>query len=384
VFTSLAEEFGGTPDTDEFIPVAELTLPYLSNNSMRFNLSETLKNYCYTPKIDFTFTGYTTLLPCLRPYYVRYGEKFFLVKNSSTKKKREKGNTINDIRYYINSSLPWESPNDMSIYLGNYNFTGGSGQTVTGVTFLTLAPNPKMIQRDSTEYLYFILIKDYGNPLELRGDIYFYDGTNVMDYKFFDITTSIYNFGGVMALAIGADKLGIDAIEMSGGTLRKIKQIDFAIHQLSGTSLYSEVCSFRWAIDESPRKFGIMFANSLGGYDAFDFKGVIERSVERSSGLYTVPREYANDGSSSKGFNVATTYNTQCVKTISCNTGWINSEHMDYLIDLLKSNTIFSYTETAQNYLNVVSYTYKKSSLEDLFDVDVTFRFTLMENTISI
>ena len=487
LYTSDVQEFGGTIDYNSFYPVAELILPYTSDNSIRFNFSDTLKNYVYTPAIDFTFTGFTTILPALRPYYVNYGEKFFLVENSSTKKKREKGNTKTTMKYVLNASLPWEDVNDMTAYLGEpatnirpdmnitssqsypdttvritnslylplsaatgttnvmYNvyddvndvwkgwqtgtsftlnpfYAGAIKITVSGLTdgevyqytkgysvydhynspinnpsqqavilndvnFLTRAPNPKQVQRtNNQEFLYFILQKDYTYNLDLRGDIYFYDGSVVNNYKFFDITTSLYNFGGVVALNISSDKLGLPALEVSGGTFRKIKTIEFAIHQDKDGSFlhYSEVRSFRYAIDEAERSFSCMFLNSLGGYDNFTFAGINERSVERTSGIFTLPREYNLFGASPHSFNVQTTYNTQTVKTIVCNSGWINSEMFDWLIELLKSNYIVSSSETNQNYINVVSFAYKKSSLEDLFDMEVVFRYTTYENNIAI
>jgi hypothetical protein len=291
----------------------------------------------------------------------------------------------------MNASLPYEYTNDMEAlgYFGNFNISGlTSGQTVTGVTFLTNAPNPTYVQRNNSAYLYFVLPRNYGKSLDLRGDIYFYDGTQVLEYNFFDITTAISgvtnNFGGVIALAIGADKLGIPAIEISGGTYRKVKQIDFAIHQLSGTSLFSEVRSFRYAIDEAERKFGCMFLNGVGGYDAFDFAGIVENSVERTFSTYTVPREYNVGGASPLGFTVQKSNLVQTTKLITVNSGWINTVTFDWLLELLKSPNIYSYTETNQNYLNLISFTYKKSSLEDLFDMECQFRFTTFENTIAV
>lgn len=480
IYTSTTEEYGSTPNLNNFFPVAELNLPYLSNNRMRFDLSEVLKPYCSTPKIDFTFSGWTTMPTCIRPYYIVYGEKFYLIKNSSSKKKREKGDTRDDIKYYINSSLPWETPNNMADYLGenlhnvrpdfvldisgsqynysitisDYLFDTGSTKTTnimfnlqedgqsaegwqtgttftgigvapyptgtfwvsgntsgttftysaswyknpyaegyinnntvierTGVKFLTPEPNPKLIERNSTEYLYFILPKDYGKPLDFRGDIKFYDGTSILNYKFFDVVTDVNNFGGVIAVACGADKLNLAAIEMSGGTLRKIRQIDFAIYQESGTTLFSEIRSFKFRSEDAERKFGIMFLNSLGGFDAWTFNGLVERSVKRTYGTYTLPKQYNLDGSSPRGFSVNTTYDVKTVKTVTCNSGWINSAHMDYLVELLKSNVIVSYTEENQNYLNLVNYSYIKSSLEDEFDMECTFEFTTFENNISL
>jgi len=272
-------------------------------------------------------------------------------------------------------------------YNGVTNDPSQEAVILNDVNFLTRAPNPKQVQRtNNQEFLYFILQKDYTYNLDLRGDIYFYDGSVVNNYKFFDITTSLYNFGGVVALNISSDKLGLPALEVSGGTFRKIKTIEFAIHQDKDGSFlhYSEVRSFRYAIDEAERSFSCMFLNSLGGYDNFTFAGINERSVERTSGIFTLPREYNLFGASPHSFNVQTTYNTQTVKTIVCNSGWINSEMFDWLIELLKSNYIVSSSETNQNYINVVSFAYKKSSLEDLFDMEVVFRYTTYENNIAI
>jgi len=487
LYTSDTQEFGGTIDNDSFYPISELILPYLPDNKMRFNFSDVLKNYVSTPPIDFTFTGFTTIAPALRPFYVVYGERFFLIENSSTKIKRVKGSTISTPKYVLNASLPWEDNNDMTAYLGetasnmNPNFiVSATGATsfpytswnltfknvlfdveVTGTTniqisiwnssntslvegwraytagfnglavgtyyartsgytdgiqfmysrwfyispynyaqdpsqhfiplsdvnYLTRAPNPKMVQRtNNQEFLYFILQKDYENTLDLRGDIVFYDGTEINNYKFFDITIDEFNFGGVVALNISSDKLGLPALELSGGTLRKIKTIEFAIHQnINGEYLhYSETRAFRYSIDEAERSFSCMFLNSLGGYDNFTFAGINERSVERLSGLFTTPRPYNVYGASPHSFSVNTTYNCQTTRIITCNSGWINSEMFDFLIEMLKSNYIVSSSEPNQNYLNVVGYTYKKSSLEDLFDMEVTFKFTTFENTISI
>ena len=383
VYLNDSGQFGITPDINNFNRIAELDLPYNQSNVMQFKIDEILKNYVYTPKIDFTFSGATTLPSMLKPYYVNYGEIYPLITDTNTVKKKQKssGHTIG---YVINSALPWTNANTMTNYLGNWNPTGASTQVVTGVTFLTNSPNPKLIQRNSTEFLYYIMPANYGHATELRGDIYFYDGSSLINHKFFDIFTGHTNFGGVLCLNVGYDKLGLHAIEVSGMTTRKIKQIDFAVHELSGTTQYSVTRSFIYAVDDALRRFGVAFQNKLGGYDVFDCVGIVEDTLDRQAGSYAVPRLINADGSSPLGFNANSTYNTKETKTITVNTGWLNSAHYLWLQELLASNKIYSYTEPTQPYLNVTAFTYKKSSLEDLFDAEISFSYTLNESNISI
>jgi hypothetical protein len=384
IYVDDTQEFGKTPNLNNFNRVAELYLPYNQTNIMQFRLDEVLKTFVSTPKIDFTFSGITTLSSNMCPYYVNYGETYPLIVNTNTIKKHQKGSTNNNIKYVINSALPWESANNMQSYLGNYNPTGSTSQVITGATFLTNSPNPKLIQRQSTEFLYFVMPANYQYPTELRGDIYFYDGTQIINYKFFNIFTGTTNFGGVIAMNVGYDKLGLHNLEVSGMTTRKIKRIDFAVHQLSGTVQYSVTKSYIYAVDDALRRFGVAFQNKLGGYDIFDFTGIVENTLDRVAGSYQVPRQIQSDGSSPLGFNSKSTYNTQETKTITVNSGWLNTAHYLWLQELLASNKIYDYTDSNQPYLNITAFTYKKSSLEDLFDMEITFMYTLQESNINI
>ncbi len=255
------------------------------------------------------------------------------------------------------------------------------------VKFLTNSPNPKQIQRSSNEFLYFLLPKNYGKTLKMRGDLYFYDGTSVTGQTFFTIATGTTNAGGCMILNLSYDKLGLQAYEVSGTTNRKIKRAELAVWQndaLNGDYQYTEEKVYRFEIDEMPRKFGVLFQNSLGMYDAFDFIGVVEETISRDYDNYTVPLDYNADGSMASGQRNTATYNTKILKKITCNSGWIDSEHFDWLMELSKSNNIYSTNTTTQNYLNLTDISYKKSSLDDLFDVECTFEMTIYENNITI
>jgi hypothetical protein len=265
---------------------------------------------------------------------------------------------------------------DRNIYPSKYD----------SVSFLTNSPNPKQIQRNSNEFIYFVLPKDYGTSLKMKGDLYFYDGTSATGQTFFTIATGATNAGGCLVMNLSYDKLGLQNYEVSGTTNRKIKRADLAVYQAyNGYDIpYTDSKEYRFEIDEQPRKFGILFQNALGMYDAFDFVGVVETTVSRDNSLYTVPLTFNPNGSLLQGFKNQATYNTKIVKKVIVNTGWIDSAHFQWLQELLKSNNIYSTSITNQNYLNLTEFTYKASSLDDLFDAEFTFEFTIFENAMTV
>lgn len=277
-----------------------------------------------------------------------------------------------------------------SFFVSQYSFGQDSNKYPTAnheVKFLTNSPNPKQIQRNSNEFLYFILPRDYGVDLTMRGDLYFYDGTSATGQTFFTIATGGINAGGCMIMNLSYDKLGLENYEVSGATNRKIKRAELAVWQDDGTNPatpYTEIKTYRFEIDEMPRKFGVLFQNALGMYDAFDFIGMTEETINRNVDSYTVPLNYNINGSISAGQKNIATYNTKITKKIKCNTGWIDEDHFDWLMEMLKSNNIYSTSITTQNYLNLTDFTYKKSSLEDLFDIECTFMWTIIENNVTI
>lgn len=382
IFVDEDAQYGTSPTIDNYNKVAQLELPFQANNQHLFDLSPILKNFVSTPKIDFSVSGFTTLADMMCSYRVQYGEKYPLVANSTTKKSRVKG--ITDALFSINSSLEWEESNNMDRFFG----TGTTGTTmVNDVLFLSNSPSPKLCQRDGSEYLYIILPRDYGYPLKVVGDLYFYDGSILTGETLYVITTGTTNWGGVFGLAAGYNELNLSSFEvLTGDTTRKIRRVDFAIYQTSGTTDYklTETRSYRYEIDEQPRKYGVVFLNSYGVWDIFDFSGEIVESVNHSNEEMEVARALGQDGNSPLGFEAKTVYNTKVTKSIAANTGWIDEAHFDWLQDLLKSNKVYCYTEITQPFLIVKSVNYRKSTNDDLFNIDVTFEETLEENNISI
>jgi hypothetical protein len=366
-------QYPSSGQTIAYDKVAELTIPFQSNNIHLFNLSDVLKNYVSTAKPFYDFTGYTTQPLFMRPFYLKLGETYPIVSNSNTIKKRFKTQT--GVRWTMNSALDYFTANNMSLYVGNNR------------KFLTNSPAVKHIQRQQNEYLYFLIENNFEYSTALYGDIYFYDATSIEDYKFFDIKSSGDTTGGVVMLNLSYDKLGLEDIEYSGSTVRKIKYVDVHVdYNISGgtwTGL-TETKRYAFNINEQPRKFGVLFQNKLGTYDTFDFIGIKETLLNRTYDEYTVSTLPNQEGALQQGFKHKAMYNTRVTKRVTANTGYINKEHLNWLQELLMSNNIYDYTETNQNYLKVIDHKYIESSQDDVFDMEVTFEYSIFENNVSI
>ena len=383
ILINTTAQYGETLTIDKFNKVSQLELPFQISNQHLFDLSAVLKNFVSTDKLDFSVTGYTTLANMMTAYMVQYGEKYPLVQNSTTKKSRVKGTIAQN--FCINSALDWTADNNLLYMLGS-GVTSGS-TTLTNVQFLTNQPSPKQVQRDSSEFLYVILPKDYGKPLKVKGDLYFYDGSILSGETLYTITTGTTNYGGVFALAAGYNELNLKSYEvLTGGSTRKIRRVDFAIWQTVGGSdiPLTETLSYRYEIDEQPRRYGVAFLNKWGVWSIWDFNGEIVNGVIQTNQAMEVPREIGLLGASPKGFQANTIFDTKATDTIDVSSGWIDEKHFNWLIELLASNRIYNYTDDNQPFLIVKSVNYKKSSNDDLFTVDVSFSETLQVNNVSI
>ena len=372
VNTNITNQYPDVGVLGDYNRIAELTLPFSPDNRHRFDISGILKSQVDTPLPDINLTGTTWLPSPIQPYYVKLSELYPLIANTNTIKKRYK--TTTTPAWVINSSLDRYVRNDMSVHV------------TKPVEFLTNSPSPKQIQRNSNEFLYFIIEKDYGKDLICKGDLYFYDGSSVTGQTFFTISTGATNAGGVMIMNLSYDKLGLGAFEVSGTTNRKIKRAEIAVYEseLSGDTRYSEIKQYRFEIDEMPRKYGVLFQNALGMYDSFDFVGVVEDTIKREFDTYTIPINYVIGGALRSGEKNTATFNTKVTKLVIVNTGWIDTAHFDWLMEILKSNNIYTTNTDYTNFLNLTGFSYRKSSLDDLFDAEFTFEWTIYENNVGV
>jgi hypothetical protein len=368
-------EYGDTPSAENFRRITELELPFDNSNEHQFNLATVLRNFVDSDKFDFNFTGVTYMTDVLIPYYCKYGEKYPLITNSNTKKKRYKGET--GYGWAMNSSLPFNQANNMVDYFGT------SGSTYyDGFKFLNTAPDTKYSHRDAKEFMSFVISKDYSNALAVYAKIYLYDGTEYSDVKMFDITTSgsTFNFGGVAVVSIGYDNLNLSSYE----TVSNVRQVDVNIRQLvSGTYIpYSETKSYRLDIDEQPANFQLAFLNKLGTYETFTFIGELQESatIERES--YQRPYPVIDSGEAFIGFRYNATLSTEYVKKYTINTGFIDADTFYFLEGLLQSNYIYRYDQPYEKYIRIESESIVKSTNDNQYSIQMVVIETITENNV--
>lgn len=358
-------------ELEDYIKVSDMVIPFQHDNQHRFDISPIVKNYVSSFRPNYDNNDFTIIPSMMASVKLRIGESYPIVSNSNTIKRRSK--LITDAIWICNSSLDYFQENNMEEYVDEFD-----------KKWLTNSPNPLQIQREQKLFLYFIVEENFGYGLKLRGNIKYWDGTNDYGIDFYNISSGLTNAGGVFLLNTSYDKLDLATYENNGGNIRKIKSIELRVTDFENNGI-TENKTLLFNINEQPRKFGIVFQNRLGTYDTFDFVGIREDEVNREYGEFTIPTLPADSGRYNNGFKVNTVYNTRVTNKITVNTGYLNATHLDWLRnDLLTSNDIYTYTTTNHNYLKLVDYKYKKSSLEDLFDMEVTFEYTTFINNISI
>lgn len=369
-------QYGSTLTQSLFDRQTELQLPYQQNNLIKFDLSNICKSYVYTPKPDFELTGFTTITTYMQPFFFKFGEQYPLIANTNTSKKRLKGST--DYVWVCNAALNFENPNDMTAY---------TGETIVGylrnIPFLTNAPTKKQTTKRQRELLYFIVPKDLGQGIiDVRGSVTFWDGTALPIQSFITISTNAFNFGGAFCINVSFDRLGLDVIESTYNKL--IKQLDIAVYTGAGARNLTVNKTYVYELEERVNRVGIAFLNKLGTFDTFDFSGLAESSIDRSSKSYTLARDINFDGSLSQGFKYRATYDTSVTKVLNVNSGWINRETFNWLLELLSSNDIYIYSSEHDNYVNITGFKYSLSSNDTLYNIELELTETISENNVSI
>ena len=370
-------EYGETPDDASFRNVVELELPFQSDNNHQFDLSPTLKNFVSSPKINFNFSGATFMQNMICSYYVKYGEKYPLIPNSNTKKKRNKG--TGGFNWAINSALNFEDPNRMNPY---FPPTGTTGV----VQFLNTAENTKYSHRGAKEFLNIVLEQNYQYPLAVFVDINMYNGTVYSDVKLYNITTSgdTTNFGGVATLAVAYACTCISDYETAGAKIRSIElSVKQSLDDEATWTEYSETKTVRYEIDEQPDNFNVAFLNKFGTYETYTFVGEVIEDEVVTREAYQRPYDINPDGSASGGFEYNSTLDTDYTKTYVLNTGIIDSDTYYFLQGLIQSNRVYHYDEDNQTYLTIIDQSSTKSTNTNEYSIQIQVIETINENNVS-
>jgi hypothetical protein len=368
----------------DYSRIAELILPFSSDNVHQFNLSSIVKTKVFTPQPD-VFSVVSIYPQPLKPFYCKLGEIYPLVPNTNTSKKRHKFDGAN--WWVLNASLDRTTVNDLGYLEGIDNSILGYPYK-ENIVFLTNRPYKFHTHRNSINYLYFFLRKNYGKLLRGLANIYFNDGTSLIGEVLSYITNDVTNAGGVCSVNVSYDSLSLSSYETETKKIDYIKYWIVQEDQTYGYVTYSTYAEFYFSNRPYIRgtygdNFGVHFQNALGMYDSFDFVGVIEETINREQSTYTKPLTYGVQGNVELGFKSTTAYDTKVTKKVVCNSGWIDADHFTWLRELLKSNNIFSYANFNPNYLVLREFEYVKNNEDDQYNMKVTFEYTIFETNVT-
>lgn len=373
----------GTYNDLDFNKVSELVLPFSKINVHRFDISKIAGSFLSTPFPKFNQSGFTTFSgstsKMMLPFKVVFGEIYSPNKDEQTLTKTVKGQS--KIVWAVNSSLPFTNANQLINYTG---LSTGNGSS----KFLTSFPEDKYVTDKSRELLYFIVPKNIRNPLSLHADIEFWNGTKIDNrriYTFFSGSNvnTIDNYGGVF-IANVSHEYCLKAIETENGNAQ-IKRATFYLrYGVNSFFVWSERKSYFFyqvgSRELDDNYYPLAFLNELGSFDTFEFVGNNEKTVDRTKSSLTLPYVLNADGSIASNSRSSINYGVQTTNKIVVNSGIINQNHFDWLLQLVKSNEIYN-CKTGES-LKLDSFKWSKSALSNDYQIELTLISSITNNSV--
>jgi len=415
--TNSVPEWGRLPNNPNEFRIASLQQPYQSNNEYVFDVAPYLKKYTF---INFTFSYQTilaqpgvALVPNgIQSYFFRFGYQ-------------HSGGQIPNIglpfpqfdpfqtwvtKYQVAQEGPhWFSPGAYDL---NMNTTvhspfwfqsqlSGGTNVYFLIKLLTKQPAFKLRRRkDTVELVYFYYLNDQQfagtNSIRLKNVYTYTDGTTLTQFTHLTNNVSI---SGLYFFDTSMTKLNFN-----GADVNATKRIRSSAHNLEirrgggGFGAYSLAINYEW--DENTENLSkynkIYFKSKLGIYEQFEFEGVINETIKTSDNPYEKSFTTRADRSYNRQSKINANITIDFTKFFTINTGLINKEHLDYLIELIISNDAFflldrynqqlllgtTITNSQVVPIIISDYKYDKSSLQSYTNLELTFSVAIPENTI--
>jgi hypothetical protein len=227
--------------------------------------------------------------------------------------------------------------------------------------FLTWQPLEKLVTRNQTEKLFFLLQEPTAS-LILRISFRFKNGTGSSSYPMFSIDAPTVKT--VYELTCTPSVMEVPGWETD--------QLDYYQVWLENDQMdrISEIRTFRfdYQYHESERLF--LFLNSLGGYDTIRFTGDQEDFLEYDRVLYNsvLPSDFT-----AKDHHLAQLTATETRK-FKANTGWVTPEATAWIRDFFLSKNVYRLTggKLIPVIITTTQATHRKDK-EDLFSIDFEY-----------
>jgi len=311
----------------------------------------------------------------LIPYFVAYGDSFKYITNGQ-RKNFVRG--VSPVRWMQLGAFDYLMPYDMTDYVWIPDST-------KQFKFLTSCPAKKTVSYDTHEYVQMICQKSTKNfDFNVQVMYNFYDGTSVLD----NVTQMTYNaLTGNVSIDVSPTTLGIQAIETANGKLvdsYKVR-IRWQYKQLpTAVVAYSEWQSYVMDRTCYRNKEQVIFLNELGAWDALEFRGEIEESLNRE--VLQIERNLPANANSldSVSTEVKLNINTKAVSDYSLRSGLINDSHINWVKKMLESSSVFIWDDTINKYRSIVikDYKWSNNTIPTADSLTITFNYSTDNNTI--
>jgi hypothetical protein len=388
-------EYGDTIDRLEFYQVGAVDVPF-TDEFLQYNTNGAVKNYVdvvYPLKKNNTTFSLTNLdqtaydndkEPILRPYFVLFGDSYRYT-NNGEKKRIVQG--CSSVRWVQNAAMHKLDGYKLSDYVWN----NGSTQRFS---FLTDRPDYTPVTYDSHQFLQFIAKKGHGKGtywLELV--VRFYDGTTQTQLFGGTSGLSYTDLWGNQSFDCSPTVLGIQNIESAAGQLVESYEVSI-IWTTTPTSAISRSYpkSYRMLRRCNDQSLNLCWFNKFGGWDSLEFNGLNGKGLTRS--ISEVTRALPFDANVRVGSTINSlatddeitlTYNIESNTETSADSGLIDSSHYEWIRGLLDSACVLTYDRQQRQFraIIVTNYDYLWNSDNTEFNLRVTFKYTVDNNTIS-
>lgn len=342
-----------TTETNNMIKVSDLLINYRKNNIYEFDLSGILRTYLNKLLPDLTL-NIAQRIGNVIGYYATIGEVW---KINDTYRQRQAGTNTNS-KATILGAVDLTTINDATVH-----YEGGLA--------LSLA-NDKVLYKDDGLYLFSFLKASSSvvGSLIMRCTYYYFDGTTTI------ATITVIpnsNLNGVYYFKFNASILNIDALELANGPIEFI-----GLKLITNLSAeYTQEITYR--IESSPKQHKTLaFRNRYGVIDLYSFTGKYEEGINTTLNTF---EKYYHLTPLKSDFKESVIRN-ESQKTYNYQSGWINENEFNNLQDLIKTVELYEVIDNEFCAIVPVQFGYNYNSDTDLYNVSVTAKRTIKENTL--
>ncbi len=346
--------------------VSSVEIDYNADNVYNFDVSNFVEPYLST---DLPLISQTTLWrdgSANNNVYLVFGEKYDEFDNNYRR------------RFLVGQTeIAWANHSYMNRLVGG-NLSGYSFNLMTtsgdGKVFLTSAPSTKETLTNQLEYLGFLVEGNGTLSLCTAGYYEYWDGTQ---FAYEKNNNTAMDLGGQWYADVSYGSLNFGA----GQTVRRYTVGLYSYNsEVPGSTRYliSDVRTYEIQQD-CPAEYAkqILWLDNV--WESFIFNAEIQEEVDRDYEEFRIALSFTPTQQDILNQII----NIELKKITTAKTRWINKEHFDWLLTMLKSSDVRLYEDGLFKSIYITKFDYKLDSIESLYKVEIDYVVSAGENQIN-